>query len=384
MSTEDYFALRNEIDREFFENQQDDEDEDASDDEEDDQGQSAEPPTDAQRHALLPALADLQPFQAPEQPSRPFDSAAAGYGHNHGTVQTYTNSIPLPYSADFVNSSHMQKRLLCIDSRHRDENDVSTTHEFGFTMQTPLKNVVRVRLSSAEIPNTFYDFNAEAGNTRMDISGQSLMIPDGDYASVQDVTLALTQLLMLHVDPSAQATVDPRTRRVTITCPHPMDISMAVEPFADRLSDFGLGYVLGFRQPSYENVTSITGEAMATLPSHPYLYLQINDWDCVHKQYETGTLRAFARLVNKAAKGEMIFDDGQNGVTKEYVFRQPVSLHRLLVRIVNRHGEALDLNGVDCSFALEVTQLNNSHVHETYRNMQFGPQEVASEDAQSE
>lgn len=369
-----YFELRNEIDREFYANQQE-EDEDYEDDEAEDQEDSQEKELEQPKdlHQQPP-----QAFETQHDPRKAFDSAAAGYGYHHGVVQRYDQKVNLPYSTDFVNSSHLQKRLVCVDSRHRDPNSndaASTTHAFNFTLQTPLKHVVRVKLSSVEIPFSFYDFSDAQGNTQMDVSGAPVKIPEGNYASLQDVLSTLQDSLRTAtLDPSATVLLNARTNRVTLSFGSgPMDIDMASGAFSQRETDFGLGYVLGFRQRSYEGVTSVTSEAAAVMPSHPYLYLQVNDWDCVHKQLVDGTVRAFARISNQVQRsaGSMIFDDGQNGVTKEYVFRQPVTLKRLQVRLADKHGEPLDLNGVDMSFALEITQLNHSHVSETYSNMQF-------------
>ena len=77
------------------------------------------------------------------------------------------------------------KKVICVDSRFR--NDYCNTSATNFVVQLnfTLKNVISMRLESIEVPNTWYLISAEQGNNIfyiiLDDIKYKITIPDGNY-----------------------------------------------------------------------------------------------------------------------------------------------------------------------------------------------------------
>ena len=59
---------------------------------------------------------------------------------------------------DIVSSQDFKKTIVNIDSRFRDNYTTETTSHFTYKPIVPYKNIIKVALVSAEIPNVYYTF----------------------------------------------------------------------------------------------------------------------------------------------------------------------------------------------------------------------------------
>jgi hypothetical protein len=316
-----------------------------------------------------------------------------------------------------------QKRLINIDSRYRDgfansiskfadialdeislyNNNTSST-DFLFRLKEPIKNVISVRLSSIEIPNSFYTFSLARGNTSFELiypSGSSntylITIPDGNWDSgdntsitslVYQVQLAIQNALASPTIISPLITVNyvndnPGQGKIFISdlivggISQPFDINWRVGLNNNRVSDFGLGYNLGFRQLFYTPITnpdyngrSYYAEAVINTLDTNYIFLTLDpDWKVIEQQTPDRTqLFSFAKVVIDQPKFAIVYDNGQNTLTKEYFLRQPTNIISIPVRISDPYDQDIDLNGLDFSFTLELTEVLNSGLYESMRS----------------
>lgn len=275
-----------------------------------------------------------------------------------------------------------RRRVINIDSRYREDYINSTPTDFKFTLMEPIKNVTKIRLLTAEIPNTEYTFSATKKNLNiviqpLDSSGNiqtsiNITIGEGNYTAANlvdeiaqyfiDNTVSLTALGL-----TPSITLGDFSGKVTISMGKKCNFIFGTG--FDRPFDFGLGYNLGFRKKYYLNVQSVTAEAIINILGDNYYLLQLDDYGYVqHKAWYKETIRAFAKIPINQDKNIMIFDDLGEQVIREHVFPSPIDIYYFnKVRICDSYGNPVDLQGMQISLALELTEIINSKTTSNYK-----------------
>lgn len=305
----------------------------------------------------------------------------------------------------------VQTRVISIDSRFRYQpNDIiatessilqipSTSTNFYYKFLNPVKNVVSVRLSSIEIPNTAYGFSSARGNISMRIyypSGQTttyydVLITEGNYivdSIINPIENNLTYELQTKLNANTlglnlQCTFNTITSRFTISEStfKTFDIDFITNnKFANRISDWGLGYYLGFRKKAYSGLNQYTGETIVDALDSNYLFLNLHpDWKVIkHGNDETSELYSFAKIIVTVPKNTVIYDNGSNTLTKEYWFDKPETIRHLNVKLTDKYGEEIDLLGQEISFTIELKEVMNTSLYNYYVNQQQPPLDDAT------
>lgn len=345
----------------------------------------------------------------------------------HGSRQIVEVPKHIPIYKDYTTQSirynkDVQTRVISIDSRFRSNYGDSPTN-FLFKLLTPVKNVISMRLSSIEIPNTYYNFSKVKGNIYMRVyfpSGQttnyrdvmydgavffdptqnfySLGIPDGNYVvdfasgspsplinEVSNIVTLLGYLLNTPNPPSMNpndnlgttnqfnVNVTPISSKFTISYSGgPFDIDFITNsPFSDRQYDWGLGYNLGFRQKAYFGQSAYTSEGIPDAIGPNYIFLSLDpDWKVItHNHPDKQQFAPFAKIVVNVPKNDVIYDNGSNTITKEYWLGQPTDIQTFNVQLVDPYEEAIDLVGSNMSITLELKEVMNPGVYEHIRDV---------------
>jgi hypothetical protein len=295
---------------------------------------------------------------------------------NHTTQSTHTNSLPYAKSVKI--------NILSIDSRFR-TNRIDHIFNFLYKISNPIKNVVSVRLSSIEIPNTWYTFSEYKGNTSFDIiiSGNSytITISDGNYS----LDTNLDNCLQTHLQQKINSIITGQNFVVSFnTITSLLSISNSLEfqldftkgIFNSRTDNWGLGYNLGFRDQSFTTTTKITelskiqsGLAIPDIIGSNYIFVSLNpDWRNVeHKHPDHNNSSAFAKIVVDVNKNDIIYD-GSNLITKTFTLKQPTNISSFNITLFDEYGQYILLMGGDVSLTLEVTEVTDSALYETLRN----------------
>jgi len=313
----------------------------------------------------------------------------------------------------------IQTRVINIDSRFR-PNPLDTITNFLYKLPTPIKNVISIRSTSAEIPNTYYNFSVVKSNVYMTIQYPTtyigndggnffdIILPDGNY--IVDVATPLSQLeldppvynktniidvlnvLLLNavsragtaIDHGIEVIYNPVTGKVSIGDRFVVQNSPVFNlifnntgSFLNRTEDWGLGYNLGFRKQFYSypdrNVKTIYYEAEAVINTlgPNYLFLSLNpDWKVVqHNDSATVNIAAFTKIVVNVAKNETIYDNGSNTITKEYWTSQPITVASFQVHIVDLYGAEIDLLGANISLTIELKEAMNPALYNHIRDV---------------
>jgi len=290
-------------------------------------------------------------------------------------------------------------QVLNIDSRFRANSGTNfQTTNFLFTLPRVIKNVVSLRISSLEIPNTYYTFSAVRGNTsfgitypsaKFSVSSVTLVctIPDGNYDNSTSGATSITAVIQSQLRNltfgsygSIVWTVkfDNLTGLLSIasgdgsTTELPFDLAWRVGTFSNRVHNFGLGYNLGFRLPDTEYFNKVYFIATTPLDVTDcnYLFLTLNpDWKVViHNTTDKLQLFSFAKVIVNVPKNRTLYDNGANTLTKEYFLKQPSNITSIPVRLSDPYDQDIDLRGMDWSFSLEIKEVLNAALYETARN----------------
>jgi hypothetical protein len=306
---------------------------------------------------------------------------------------------------DVINPNDLRKRILNVDSRFR-TNPADPVGNFMYRLEHTYKNVIRVRVSSIEIPNTFYTFSLAHQNTTFSVSTRDIMgitrsmtvsIPEGNYSATELITAIQDQFdadLRDNYGIFLEISLNVNTAKITITntglaayppAPgavptanaEPTTYTFLVSPPSKYNDSFGLGYNLGFRAPTLAATLDTSGAlntyvAMATsvvnVIGDTYLLLGVNDFHSVEHKTRTNYLQMLAKVVVREDKNMVIYDDYGSCITNEIVFPQPIDITVLQISLKDPYGGLIDLNGLDYSITLEITEVLNTRLYDFYRN----------------
>lgn len=284
----------------------------------------------------------------------------------------------------------VQVHVISVDSRFR-TNRQDVNSDFLFKLVNKVKNVVSVRLSSIEIPNTWYTFARCRGNTTFSVSTQpgtsiNVEIPEGIYSLDTNLDNCLQTALATALNtavPGKQFSVilNSVSGLITISANDEFSLNFTGGQFAGRIDNWGLGYNLGFRDgaPPYGNFTStrvtpyaesVTAVALPDILGSNYVFLSLNsDWRVVeHNHPDHSNLASFAKIVVDVNKNDIIYDNGSNLLTKTYNLKQPTDISFFKISLFDEYGQFLNLKGGEVSLTLEVTEVLHSALYESLRN----------------
>jgi hypothetical protein len=112
----------------------------------------------------------------------------------------------------------------------------------------------------------------------------------------------------------------------------------------------------------------ITSDMISHFAGDSYVFLKINDFDCVLQTLRGSDFTALAKLVLKEPKDHMTFDDYASQHAKEVTFPTPQDLSRLHVQLLDAYGEVVDMEGIQFSFSIEVLEIMNLSLYNTVRD----------------
>lgn len=346
---------------------------------------------------------------------------------------TFQHAAPIPNlpfenqvnNSDVMNANDLKKRVFSIDSRFRGNLDITSSTDFIFKLDSPIKNAIRVKLASFEFPFYYFTFSEQKGNTSfiLNYAGKDYLIkiPDGTYdmevtSTGEYVDTNLLQVIQNQFNELYNGGAGPlpvpfkidldfSTGEVSIYIPTVYIPASGGNPafpaqlpnlgftldftgtkFSDRQADWGLGYYLGYRKkkyvlnlsnaglyPNYNPETNtITSEAVVDTTGDSYVFLQINDYSNLEHKLDNGqVLNAFAKIQLASNPNTVVFIDSINLLYREIVFQNPQNISYFKIRVVDPYGEIIDSRNMNLSMAFEVTQVMNGELYDFYRNYMF-------------
>ena len=259
---------------------------------------------------------------------------------------------------------------ILVDSRDREAPTATSPSAYRVTLPLKLRRVVSARLVSAEVPSSFYVFRAEYGNTSLRVLVNSvahdITIPDGNYTASQ-MALALRTALNEAFAPLAfNAAVSKTTLKLSIQNLDGFDVSVDTTATAAAggttapVTEWGLGYYLGFRKDEVVTGAVVTGSRVMSTNPYTYLVLDIEELNGSHEGGNGGATPmashgCFAKIPFSANSFEYVFMDARAVSDKPATFSPPIAtLDRLRVRFRFHDGRLVNFDDLEHSFTLEL------------------------------
>ena len=333
----------------------------------------------------------------------------------NGRMGLETKSAPPGY----INPINVRTitQAISIDSRFRPNYCNSKSSDYDVVLPSMQKNVISMRMTSIELPITYYAISQYNGNATCLIidlsnntSGWVLTLPDGNYEQIwaknsnaADIELAMNAAIKIAVpvtiDSNGAVTPNPlgtllTANDLTFQVDHISGRSIFLAMSGGQLYPYGfilrfnvdnngninsngnlqiqLGWQLGYRKAEYSSVTQAVSEGICLISGPRYAFIAINDY-----QKNTGPTHIINytdsiyqdNIITRINLAELQADYGvyqvssdpglstQLNRTREYF--GPVDLQRLHISLIDEFGRIIDLNNMDWSITLAFELLYN-------------------------
>lgn len=265
-------------------------------------------------------------------------------------------------------------RIVNVDTRFRDNPTITGASACTIRLPRTYKNITSLRLSSIELPNSWYDFSANLENTNFTVSGAQCTISDGNYNAT---TLATAMVASAAATISLSVGFDSVSTKCTISASE--EFSMNFTPVATsnvccisreatlRPFDTGLGSYLGFTSNTYSGNSSYTSETLPNLFGNTYVLLSIEKYEAIdHLSFNGTSTPAFAKIVVSATKNSIIFS-GADTITNKVILAEPENVSVLKIKLTDCYGRVLQTFG-NFSFTLEMQEVVSSKLYSAYKD----------------
>ena len=271
----------------------------------------------------------------------------------------------------------------CINTLFRDAGSNSAT-DCIYSLPYTIKEVLSMELISVEIPQSIFLFSSTNFSNTMyfkeyvgsTVNELLVVFPPGNYpnldsSKIDGVATMMTATINQQLNSGTRftVTINPVTNQITISnSTNNFDMYILYVGTNPNMSKT-MGWILGYRSPFYRGQMTYTTESLYNVTPAEYLYLELNDYNV--SQASTKVIGLFAEsYLDKNILGKILYTYSQN-YTSYYVIaydkshvvgglRQyfgPTNLQRFGIRLLDRYGEVVDLNGISFSFTLELKVL---------------------------
>jgi hypothetical protein len=260
----------------------------------------------------------------------------------------------------------MNNYSLNIDSRFRDKSIYTSASEFVYNIPENIdsKNVIKMQISSIEFPNTSYVFNSAHSTNYFKINDTTYIIDEGNY-NTDDLMTSINNLIPAGITfsmgvQSGKISVDASAFGIPIKLEFP------------RIDEYkSLGQLCGFTEESYEFSDVITGENIPSVVGESYYFMKVNDIGSIYNK----NFKYISKIVVSSPVFEHSYDSRRRFVNKTVHLNQPTKIGKLEISLHDYNNNLLDLNGIDFSFTLELTTINNL-VLKKFKELTFFSEEL--------
>ena len=268
-------------------------------------------------------------------------------------------------------------RYVMADSKDRDVNLYPNGNDYYVHLATPIKNVSRVDLVSARVPNTMYNFIQNPGDPPpVTFQGNDIKIPDGFYTA-QGLADAIS---LNSVDQPLTVDYLPNEGHFIFSNDGELTIIINSQQLANMLGlTQGVTYhittpVDANLYPAYAGKEVLISENIVNLSVNDYIYLDITEFRSPSRVATgaitgtTGTItgsnagRAFAPIIIDVSSACVKnFHEAKDYNISVY-FPQPIgTLSRLHVKWYDKDGQLLNFRGLDTNaFVLRVYSIEEA------------------------
>jgi len=264
-------------------------------------------------------------------------------------------------------------RIVNVDTRFRDNPTITGASFCTIRLPRTYKNITSLRLSSIELPNSWYDFSANLENTNFTVSGVQCTISDGNYnattlaAAIVSATASTISLGVAFDSVSTKCTISSASNFTMDFTPVPGNVCCITREANLRPFDTGLGSYLGFTSNTYSGNLSYTSETLPNLFGNTYVLLSIEKYEAIdHLSFNGTSSPAFAKIVVSETKNSIIFS-GADTITNKVILAEPENVSVLKIKLTDCYGRVLQTFG-NFSFTLEMQEVVSSKLYSAYKD----------------
>jgi hypothetical protein len=243
------------------------------------------------------------------------------------------------------------------DSTNRDVTIYPSGSEYTLHLTNPIKNIVRIDLVAAKVPNTMY--NVTNGNNFVSIDGTPFSISPGYYSAN-----GLANAIMNSSGDSITIEFLCDEGKYMFSKPYIFTVTALTAEaikmlgFTTLTSHTALGDPVYALDPTYATLEIAKSENIIDLSVNEYVFLDIQEFrttsvldakKLVNGTTEGSTIRSSFGMIPMDVSGGSIKNFKETSDYKQYVeYDYPiVKLDRLTVRWINKSGQLLNFNGFE-------------------------------------
>jgi hypothetical protein len=275
-------------------------------------------------------------------------------------------------------SKPTKTKYINIDTRFRDEYNNDAAVNYNITLPERITDVKSMCITNVEIPMSIYNISAALGNNCFKIKNTTtnistvITIDDKQYTTVLDVldninSKLISDLLISYSSDDNRIDIENNSS----TNGYSIDFATAENGTPDKYYlRSKLGWLLGYRQPTYTLSSSTTNvivaEQLCDLTGPRYLYLAIDEFTRGNQHSFISPLPT--SLINKSIIARINIDRKTHEfgslflanrmigylLSDERSYTGKVDIQKLNIQLLNEYGVPVNLNGLDFSFCMEV------------------------------
>lgn len=268
---------------------------------------------------------------------------------------------------------------------------ITDSNNFMFQLQSPLENVISMRLVALELPRLWYSISSKLENNSFEIYLQTtdvfltITLPDGNYTNAELIssinnyfnnTLNGLQFLNFNINPitgKAFFYVDAGTLPPFF---YEFNFSGQYSGFGNYLGFNNQTYKVFlsdtytdsfFQSPTITYIGYVTGESSCGLVDN-YIFVVVNDFNYNHEtniiasQTHNGFIgdNVLGRVTLNVSPDNLLIDNPSDKIFKTRDYFGPVRIRQLEIKIINKYNKIIDLLNNNFSLALEFQILYSS------------------------
>lgn len=297
----------------------------------------------------------------------------------------YLSSYPSQYFPGIINPLKKKTTYtnLNVDSKFRDSYYSTSSANFMVNIPMNISDVISMKLSAIELPTTFYNVSKQFGSNFFSITvtdigeTQVISIPDGNYTDVGLINSINNQLVLLGGNfgdivfiiniNSGSGSGQIMVGCDTSSSPFTFELNFQTDKYGNIDENtplpLKLGWMMGFRNGKYINNQNYVSESVVNTNVMNYVYLVIDDHNnsvsnSFYSVFNSSLLNKniLARISLQSGTFDILMQNNLNLITPEREYFGPVNINNFTVQLLDAYGRIVDLNNMDFSFCLTLTQ----------------------------
>ena len=311
------------------------------------------------------------------------------------------NSINIvPRNEEGTIQKQLYTTVVNISSIFRKNFYTTNSNNFTFTLPNKIKNVVKMELTSLELPTSFYQISRHLENNYFWINKTNtgvnewyfVSVPEGNYTRA-NIIVAINDAINSALSSTGELSITINDNNLKTIFTHaPAALNDKINIYFNRFNEglvtpqstttneprlydgpnketflrSSLGWILGFRFAQYTNSTTYVGEALYNSWNITHIYLVVDDFNksianhiTMNDSNSIGNPNILSRLATTPIDTELsistldtYFDEEFS--SKKRLYYGPVDIDKLQISLIDCYGRLLDLNNMDFTISLSL------------------------------